>query len=83
MRSKTWVDGNLRVLRFRCAKCVVAWGGGLSDYQQEDGDSLLGGLQDKQECEICGRKAIGPSSLWTICKVSVYQENPLRIAVRS
>ena len=70
MRSKTWFDEELRILRFRCSECMVAWGSRPSDYQQEHGDGVFCGLQDEQECEICGRYPTGSCRLWIIRKVS-------------
>ena len=77
MRSKTWVDEELRVVRIRCSKCMVAWGSGFSDYQQEDGDGTLHRLQDKQECEICGCEATGSCRLWIIRQVSGDQKGEI------
>ncbi len=77
MRSKTWVDEELRVVRLRCSECMVAWGSGFGDYQQEDGDGALHRLQDEQECEICGREATRSCRLWVIRQVSGDQEGKI------
>jgi hypothetical protein len=57
------------------------WWHGIADlgsYQSEEGSSALSGLQDKQECEICGRKAIGFGGLWAFRQVSGDQESEVR-----
>ena len=51
-------------------KNLKAWDSRLGSYQLEEGSSALSGLQDKQECEICGRKAIGFGGLWAFRQVS-------------
>ena len=70
MRSQTWVDEELRVVRIRCSACVVAWGSGFGDYQSDYENGTLHRLQDKQECEICGREATRSCRLWIIRQVS-------------
>ena len=81
MRSKTWFDEDLRVVRFRCSECMVAWGSRFGDYQQEDGDYIFCGLQDEQECEICGRNATGSCRLWAIRQVSGDSDGEVSLAV--
>ena len=79
MRSETGTDQELGVLRIQCTECMVAWDSRLGSYQSEEGSSALSGLQDKQECEICGRKAIGFGGLWAFRQVSGDQEGEVCI----
>lgn len=79
MRSEIGTDEELRDLRIRCTECMVAWDSGLGGYQSGEEPRPFSRLQDEQECEICGRKAIGFGGLWAFREVQGDTEGEVRV----
>ena len=82
MRGQVGLNEELGVMRFQRTECMVAWHSRFGSHQRGETVGALSGLQDQQECALCGRQATRSCGGWPFCQVSADQQGEVSFDLR-
>ena len=81
MRSEVGLNEELGSLRFSRNECVVAWYSRFGSHQRGETVGALSGLQDEQECAVCGHQATRSCGGWPFCQVPKDQSSEISLDI--